>query len=1712
MRFPILTFQSLLRTALTLGLLALLQQGVTHAAENPLRVFIRAGVKTHGPGQHDHPRFLEEWKVLLNERGIQTDGSLEFPTPEQLEATDVLVIYAQDGLRIRGQERARFETFLKRGGGLVIIHDAVVSGDQHDFAKKVTGGSWRWDGERKTKWLEGEVGIYFVNPTDPITRGFSNFDWKDEIYYDLDMAPDAKVLATSFHSVFVIAPQIWTYEKTWDGGTRPYRSIVSLPGHEYTSFQTPHYRALLLRSIAWAGRRENLDTFARPEELASITYPPGGPMKPTEAASKMGTHPEFDLSLVASEPLVEKVISLDWDPAGRLWVAETPEYPGGRTINKNDRMIALWNANNPGVVPSGDKEDRPARDRISWLEDTNGDGVMDRKHVFYEGLELVTSLVFYKDGVIVSQAPDILWIRDTDGDGKADKVEKLYTGFGTFDTHAVMNNLRWGMDGWIYGAVGYSAGNPTSPDGIRKFGRITAGVFRFRPDGSAVEQVASGSCNTWGFDLAPDGELFYSTATCGEHLLHIVMPEKAIARASLPGVRASAVAPDHQKVYPAVHHTRPAYVQIDWVGMFTAASGCTLNNGGAWPQRFDNMSFLSEPTVSLVHNEILIPSGPTYKAVKEPGREETEFIAGSDLWFRPIHARFGPEGALYVVDFYNQAAIHNDTRGPAHGARNAATRPDRDHHFSRIWKMQHKQARNVTGPSLAKASNGDLVKALSSENGWRRLTAHRLLSEKQADDQEEALIRLAQNTAATPITRSHALYILQNLGKLEPENLLDGLQDPQPIIRRNALRIAAERDNSEITPDASLVRKAVNDPDARARLLALLALATCGLNDDLADTIVAAWPSYEDPWTRSAALGVATKDPELFLQAAFRARNATALTEFVSHLTRLIAQKQNPSTAALVITLIANQPASTDALKQSVLETLAAQLKPAAVPPWSASLATAFKSLLASPRPGLPGAALPLIARWDTAGSMSQELKPAATALLARLQDNALPDDQRGQVAVNLIGIRRVDPAIIPAVAGLLGSQASPALQQRVIEALGSSGDADAAKALLAAYPKLAAELREPAFGQLIQRTDSALLVVQALESKSIAPGLLGTANLFRLRTHADKKVATAAQQTLDALQGPEQKQKAELVAKLRPEVEKAGDAAKGHVLYTQNCASCHQFKGEGRDLAPNLTGMGAHGAGDLLVHIVDPNLLVEPNFIAVSIETKDDLNYDGIIARENNAEVILRNATADYTVRKDNIKTRQSTGRSLMPEGFEALGPEGLRDLLAYICADELRFRILDLAPAFTANTTKGIYASESSKDESLKFKRFGLIKAGDVPFDVISPARSATGNNVVVLKGGSGLARTFVAKASVKAGIPASRIHVLGGVGGWAWPWGGDAHKNEPVAKIVVHYAGGATEEILLRNGVEIADYNGNEDVPGSKPVPDALVRGQIRWFTKPVGRPGTVIETLSLESTEGTVAPTFVAITLETGDAPAATPAPRAESAPASFPAIAFPPRATRVSDARVLVVGGGSSHDFEKWFHQADTETILKLKPAKVDYTEDTGSVAGRLAQTDLLYLSNNKPFPDAATRDAIRQFVEAGRPLLLVHPALWYNWREWPEYNRTLVGGGARSHDKFGPFEVVITQPDHPLVANVPKTFTVTDELYHAVPDEAGGPIEVLATAKSPVTGKVFPILWTTRHPKTRIACLTLGHDDEAHHHPAYQQILQNAIRWGLEPR
>jgi type 1 glutamine amidotransferase len=409
------------------------------------------------------------------------------------------------------------------------------------------------------------------------------------------------------------------------------------------------------------------------------------------------------------------------------------------------------------------------------------------------------------------------------------------------------------------------------------------------------------------------------------------------------------------------------------------------------------------------------------------------------------------------------------------------------------------------------------------------------------------------------------------------------------------------------------------------------------------------------------------------------------------------------------------------------------------------------------------------------------------------------------------------------------------------------------------------------------------------------------------------------------------------------------------------------------------------------------------------------------------------------------------------------------------------------------------------------LNFRKFGLVKGGNVPFEIIHPAKTTSGNNLVVLKGGSGMSKSYAQQVEVNnLNVKAGKLHFLSGVGGWAYPCCGE-NKNEnlPVAKVTVKFAEGASEEFILKNAVEFADYNGVHEVPGSKFVPEIVRGGQVRTFSRAL-KNKSPIQKITLESFNNAVAPTFVAITAETGEGAAV------EHADASANAAIQNDGSTGAKAApvfkwgegiKVLLVGGGSSHDFNKWFRDADTAILSEGGLAATNYTDQPAAIAGALKDIDVLYQSSNQKMDDKDLRKAIVDFADAGNGLILVHAGLWYNWPDWTDYNRVLAGGGAKGHDKFGEFEVNVDLPDHPVMKGVPATFKITDELYYSKFEEQGTPVQVLATAKNTTTGKTFPSVWIVKHPKARIVAIALGHDGKAHDLPAYRTLLRNALTW-----
>lgn len=566
------------------------------------------------------------------------------------------------------------------------------------------------------------------------------------------------------------------------------------------------------------------------------------PLSPEESQTLIQVPVGFKLELFASEPDIKKPIAMDWDEKGRLWVIETVDYPN--TV-RNDKA-------------EGD-------DRILICEDTNRDGRADKFTVFAEGLNIPTSFTFANGGIIVAQAPHFLFLKDTDGDDKADVREVLIDGWGTFDTHAGPSNLRYGMDNKIWGTVGYSGFEGQVGGKPFKFG---SGIYHFDLATKHFEFLGSTSNNTWGLGFSEDFDVFISTAN-NEHSDFFAIPSRYYQRANLHE-RGIEKIDGHYNMHVLTKELR----QVDVHGGFTAAAGHNLYTARAFPQEYWNrVAFISEPTGRLVHRHILEQVGAGFK---EKG-DGWNVIASSDNWFGPVEAKVGPDGALWVLDWYNFIIQHNPTpEGFENGAGNAYIDPLRDNTRGRIYRLVHEDAKRYKPYKLDRKRPGTLVDALKSDNMFWRLTAQRLLVETGDKSVKDDLYDLIADKSIDAVNVNgaaiHAIWVLDGLGLLDASDeeslkaVITALKHPAPGVRRAAVQtLPTDRpDVLQQLMDSGVLQ----DMDLRVRLAAILALSEATPTKQIGQAIFDATQqpeNVEDKWVSHALLIAGAAHRQVFM-------------------------------------------------------------------------------------------------------------------------------------------------------------------------------------------------------------------------------------------------------------------------------------------------------------------------------------------------------------------------------------------------------------------------------------------------------------------------------------------------------------------------------------------------------------------------------------------------------------------------------------------------------------------------------------------------------------------------------------------------------------------------------------------------------------------------------------------------------------------------------
>ncbi|MGE3172530.1 MAG: PVC-type heme-binding CxxCH protein [Planctomycetota bacterium] len=818
---PLLPFFAAL-AALTVAVSASAQQDAA-----PRRLSVQFFGAPTGNGPHHDP--ITRYRVLKQALGVHgidftwCDDPARAFAPEVLRQFDAVLMYGnwnQHEPMDPAQLRALL-AWVEQGGGFVPVHCASACfGGSPAFVRLVGARFLRHGGD--------EFRVEDVAPQHPILQGLDGFRAWDETYEHADHGADREILQRR-------DGEPWTWTRTPGEG----RVFYTASGHDHRVWDLHAFQLLLRNAILWAVGPDKcalLERLQLPTLESEAVSLPGyrerreitsaqKPLSPGESQKLAQVPPGMTLQLFASEPDIVDPIHIAWDHRGRAFVTETVDYPNN--------------------LQQGDL----GHDRITICEDTDGDGRADRFTRFAEGLSIPTSIAFCRGGVLCTNGGELLFLADTDGDDRADVREVVLTGFRTGDTHAGVSNLRYGFDGWIWATVGYSGFRGEVGGVAHDFAQA---VFRFRPDGSALEVLQETSNNTWGLGFTSAGDVTGSTANANPSF-YLTFP-RADYRAAGLAQGEVARADDNPRFFPLSTDIR----QVDSFDRYTSAAGHAVYTATRFPAEYrERVAFVCEPTGKLVGAFELERRGGGFRATQSPNN----LFASADAWTAPVFADVGPDGAVWICDWYNLIVQHNPTPSVASagvafetGKGNAYVTPLRDREHGRIWRVFPTGTADDAPPALDSAQPASLLAGLEHPNLLWRMQAQRLLVE--SGDRRTAPA-LAERVAAGGPGAPHALRVLAQLSALEPAVLDAALRAPTPALRRAAIALA--------DPDA-LKAAFVRDGDVAAagRELAevLVGLSRAAADPVIGDAVLGAAlrlgaalfdePALADAWTMAA--------------------------------------------------------------------------------------------------------------------------------------------------------------------------------------------------------------------------------------------------------------------------------------------------------------------------------------------------------------------------------------------------------------------------------------------------------------------------------------------------------------------------------------------------------------------------------------------------------------------------------------------------------------------------------------------------------------------------------------------------------------------------------------------------------------------------------------------------------------------------------------------
>ena len=951
------------------------------------------------------------------------------------------------------------------------------------------------------------------------------------------------------------------------------------------------------------------------------------PSTPQDGIKRLKMAEGLAMQVVAHEPAVAQPLNMYFDERGRMWVTQYLQYPfpAGIKILEYDKYLRAVFDKMPPPPPNHFR----GKDKITIHEDTNGDGVFDKHKTFLDGLNMARSVITGRGGAWVLMPPYLLFYPDKNGDDIPDGDPEVHlTGFGLEDTHSGANSLRWGPDGWIYGAHGSTC--TAEIQGIKFLGQA---IWRYHPPTKRFEVFAEGGGNTYCLDFDSQGRTFSGTNHGNTRGVHY--PQGGCFTKNW-GKHGPLINPYAFGFYQHMAHEgyKPRFAQ-----------STIIYEGGALPN-YEGHIIAGMALVNRVQASKIYTDTSTFRTVDTPPMVTTD-----DRWFRIVDTKAGPDGAVYFADWYDSRLSHLDPRDTWHK------------NSGRIYRMHAKGAKPSKPTDLGKLSSGELINVLKHPNKWHRQTAQRLL----ADGRDKSIVpRLTSfMMKGDGQFALECFWAINHCGGFNPRLAEHTLTHSHPFIRHWTIRLLGDDHLMTPTLRAKLIKLAESETNAEVRSCLAASCKRWAAKDSF-PILVALIRRDEDVNDKHIPLllwwaieNKAVSDgPAVAKLLADKSIWETSMVQ--SHILKRLGQRftadrttANLKTAAKLLAL-----APTDADRDQLAAGMEEGLRGNAVQNPPKSLLNETIKLWES-RPHTPqlisfATRLGLHEAMDVAIALVKHPKTSASDRRALTQ---LLSELRSANALKL----------------LLGQFEAEKNSKRRIElmtALQRFNSNSVGTALLARYAGMPQRERESAQLILSSRANWSLEFIQAIDAGKIKREDVRPATVLAMQGHKQKTINALVKKHWGQLRQSTEAKQQRMTAVAALIAENKGDAKAGKLVFAIACAACHRLRGQGGNIGPNLDAYQLNNPGFLIPAVVDPSLGIREEYAGFNVVTKDNQRLTGFIAQSAPKFIVLRDLTQNsITLPRNEIKDLQAMPVSLMPEGIlDSLTPQQVRDLFAFL------------------------------------------------------------------------------------------------------------------------------------------------------------------------------------------------------------------------------------------------------------------------------------------------------------------------------------------------------------------------------------------------------------------------------------------------------------